>query len=110
MKKFLVLYRMNMAVMSTMMSENPELAKKGQEEWGVWMKNHMADFADPGGPVGKNTQVGAGGATEASNDIAGYTIFKAESKEALLKLLADNPHFTMPEATADVMEVFDMGM
>ena len=73
------------------------------------MKAHAADFADMGGPVGKNTHVTKDGATEMSNDVAGYTIFQAESKEALTALLADNPHFSMPGATVDMMEVVQMG-
>ena len=101
---------MDMAAMNKMMSENPEMGKKGMEEWGMWMKNHTADFADAGGPLGKNTQMSAAGAAEMTNDVAGYTIFNAESKEAVLALLADNPHFKMPGATADVMEVVNLTM
>ena len=101
---------MDMEAMKKMMAENPEAGKKGMEEWGMWMKKHMADFADPGAPVGKNTAMTAGGAVEKSNDIAGYTIMRAESKDAVVALLKDNPHFSMAGAVADVMEVVNMGM
>ena len=79
-------------------------------EWGMWMKDHAADLADMGGPVGKNTEMTAAGATEKSNNLGGYSVIQAESKEAAVKLLADNPHFKMPGATAEVMEVTTMGM
>lgn len=109
MKKFLVLYRMDAAEMQKMMKEWSEEDKKtGMEEWNVWQKNHMADMADPGAPAGKNTTVGASGAQEMSNDIAGYSVLKADSKEAVAKILEDNPHLKMPGATIDVMELMDM--
>ena len=110
MKKFLVLYRMDMAAMRKMMAENPEMGKKGMEEWGMWMKNHMADFADPGAPTGKNTEVSANGAVEKSNDIGGYSILQAESYEAAAAILKDNPHLKMPGATVDLAELMQMGM
>ena len=99
---------MDMAMMNKMMKENPEMGKKGMEEWGAWMKKHAADFADAGGGIGKNTEVSASGGVEKSNDIAGYSILKADSKEAALAILKDNPHFTMPNATVDIAEVMVM--
>ena len=101
---------MDMDAMKKMMTENPEAGKKGMEEWGMWMKNHMADFADPGAPIGKNSQVSASGAADKSNDIAGYSIVQAESAEAAAKMLATNPHFQMPGATIDMAEIMQMGM
>ena len=47
MKKFLVLYRMDMAEMQKMMaSTSAEERKKGMGEWEVWMKKNMTSFAD----------------------------------------------------------------
>ena len=110
MKKFLVLYRMDMAAMKKMMEEtSAEDRRKGMEEWGVWMKKNMANFADGGAPLGKNTQVSSSGAKEMRNDIGGYSILQAESAEAAAKILADNPHFKMPGAVVDVMEAVPMG-
>jgi hypothetical protein len=109
MKKFLVIYRMDMAAMKKMMeTSTDEQRKAGTAEWGAWMAAHKADFADLGGPIGKNTQVSASGTKESSNDIAGYSIAQADSKEAVVAMLAGSPHFKMPGATADVMEVFVM--
>ena len=60
MKKFLVLYRMDMAEMQKMMaSTSAEERKKSMGEWEVWMKKNMASFADHGGPVGKTKQAAA---------------------------------------------------
>ena len=100
---------MDMEAMKKMMTEStPEDRQKGMDEWKSWMAAHAADMADMGGPVGKNSHVTKEGATEMSNDIAGYTVFQSESKEALTALLADNPHFSMPGATVDMMEIVSM--
>jgi YCII-related domain-containing protein len=109
MKKFLVLYRMDMAEMQKMMSStSAEERKKSMGEWEVWMKKNMASFADHGGPVGKTKQVAASGAIDTKNDIGGYSIVQAESQEAAAALFADNPHLTMPGATVEVMEIMPM--
>ncbi|MBI2610713.1 hypothetical protein HYW60_02135 [Candidatus Kaiserbacteria bacterium] len=109
MKKFLVLYRMDMAAMQKMMQEtSAEDRKKSMGEWAEWMKKHMANFADAGAPVGKTTHVTSSGATDTSNDIGGYSIVQAESKEAAAALFADNPHLQMPGAIVELMEIVPM--
>ena len=110
MKKFLVLYRMDMGEMQKMMaSTSAEDRKKSMGEWEVWMKKNMASFADHGGPVGKTKQASAkGGVADIKNDIGGYSIVQAESHEAAATLFANSPHLTMPGATVEVMEIMPM--
>jgi len=100
---------MDMAAMQKMMQEtSAENRKKSMQEWGEWMKKHMANFADAGAPVGKTTHVTSSGATDTSNDIGGYSIVQAESKEAAAALFADNPHLQMPGAIVELMEIVPM--
>ena len=109
MKKFLVLYRMDIAEMQKMMaSTSEEERKKSMGKWEAWMKKNMASMADHGGPVGKTKRVAASGIADIRNDIGGYSIVQAESHEAAAALFADNPHLTMPGATAEVMEIMPM--
>jgi hypothetical protein len=83
MKKFLVLYRMDIAEMQKpMASTSEEERKKSMGKWETWMKKHMASMADHGGPVGKTKRVAASGTTDIRNDIGGYSIVQAESHEA----------------------------
>ena len=101
---------MDIDAMKKMMEEtSKEEREKGMAEWGMWMKKHEADFSDMGGPTGKNSQVTKDGSNEMSNDIGGYSVVQAESKETVAAMLADSPHFTMPGAVVDVMEVLSMG-
>jgi hypothetical protein len=109
MKKFLVLYRMDVAEMQKMMaSTSEEERKKSMGKWESWMKKNMASMADHGGPVGKTKRVAASGTTDIRNDVGGYSIVQAESQEAAAALFADSPHLTMPGATAEVMEIMAM--
>jgi hypothetical protein len=109
MKKFLVLYRMDMAAMRKMMETmDKESQAKSMAEWGEWMKKNASSFVDGGAPVGKNWQVSAGGSKEESNDVGGYAIVQAESAEAAAKLMEGGPHLKMPGATCDVMEIVKM--
>ena len=101
---------MDVDEMKKMMSaSSADDRKKGMEAWATWMKNHTVDFADMGGQVGKNTQVSKSGSAEKSNDLGGYSVLLADSKEAAAALLADSPHFAMPGATVDLMEITSMG-
>jgi len=109
MKKFLVLYRMDIAEMQKLMaSTSEEDRKKSMGKWQAWMKKNMASMADHGGPVGKTRRVAASGITDTRNDIGGYSIVQAESQEAAAALFSDSPHLTMPGATAEVMEIMPM--
>lgn len=105
MKKFLVIYGMPAAAMAEMMkNSSPEEHKKGMDEWKQWMEANKDSFVDMGAPAGKNTRVTNEGATEVSNEIGGYSVMQAESKEDLIKVLAGNPHYNMPGAYIEVME------
>ena len=70
MKKFLVLYRMDMGEMQKMMaSTSAEDRKKSMGEWEVWMKKNNSSFVDSGAPVGKTKQTTKGGVADIKNDI-----------------------------------------
>jgi hypothetical protein len=109
MKKFLVIYRMDMEEIRKMMANtSPESQKESMAEWVAWMEANKASFADGGAPVGKNTKVSASGAAEESNDVGGYAIMQGDSKEDVARVLAGSPHLKMPSATCDVMEILPM--
>lgn len=109
MKKFLVLYRMDLAAMHKMMeSMSKEDQAKSMGEWTTWMQANAAQFTDPGAPVGKNMQVTGAGVSQVSNDLAGYSVVQADSVEAATAFVATGPHMKMPGATCDVMELMPM--
>ena len=50
-------------------------------------------------------RVTKGGASPSTNDLGGYSILQAESKEALAETLKDHPHFMMPDGSIEVVEL-----
>ena len=105
MKKFLVLYRAPASSFAQMQKATPEQQKAGMEGWMTWSKKAAASIVDMGAPLGKSLRVTQGGAPPNPNDLGGYSILQAESKEALAETLKGHPHFTMPDGSIEVVEV-----
>jgi hypothetical protein len=53
-------------------------------------------------------RVRKGGASPSTNDLGGFSILQAESKEALAESLKGHPHFMMPDGFIDVIELTPM--
>jgi hypothetical protein len=105
MKKFLVLYRAPTSSFEQMKSTTPEQQKAGMDAWMTWSKKAASSIVDMGAPLGKSLRVTKTGASAATNDLGGFSIMQAESKEALAKALEGHPHFMMPEGFIDVVEL-----
>jgi hypothetical protein len=105
MKKFLVLYKASAAAFAQMMKATPEQQKAGMDGWMAWSKKAAASIVDMGAPLGKSLRVTTAGSAPATNDLGGYSILQAESKEALAETLKGHPHFTMPDSSIEVIEL-----
>ena len=106
MKKFLVLYRAPTSSFDQMKSATAEQQKAGMDAWMTWMKKAASSIVDMGAPLGKSVRVASSGAASTStNDLGGFSILQAESKEALAETLKGHPHFMMPEGFIEVVEV-----
>ena len=104
MKKFLVLYKAPIASFEQMKKATPEQQKAGMEAWMTWSKK-SASIVDMGAPLGKSLRVTPGGASAVANDLGGYSVLQAESKEALAESLKDHPHFMTPKGIIEVIEI-----
>ncbi len=107
MKKFLVLYMAERAMLEEMMKNaTPEQQKKGMEAWMTWMGAHKASLVDGGAPLGKTKRVDAKGASDTTNEVCGYSIVQAESAAAATKMFGkDQPHVQMPGAWVEIIEI-----
>jgi hypothetical protein len=106
MKKFLVLYKASPAAFKKMMeSSTPEQQKAGMDAWMAWGKKAASSIVDMGAPLGKALKVTPTSAAPVTNDLGGYSILQAESKEALAETLKGHPHFMMPDGTIEITEV-----
>lgn len=109
MKKFLVLYKAPLSSFEQMKKATPEQQKAGMDSWMAWGKKAAGSIVDMGAPLGKSLRVTKGGdASSITNDLGGYSILQAESKEALAATLKEHPHFMMPEGTIEIIEFLPM--
>jgi hypothetical protein len=106
MKKFLVLYKASASAFDQMKKSTPEQQKSGTEAWMAWGKKAGSSIVDMGGPLGKAMRVTKGGAASpVTNDLGGFTLMQAESKEALAESMKQHPHFMMPDSTIEIVEM-----
>jgi hypothetical protein len=107
MKKFLVLYKASTEAFQQMMkSATPEQQKAGMEAWMTWSKKAASSIVDMGSPLGKSVCVAKGGAVSpVANDLGGYSVMQAESKEALAATMKEHPHFMMPDSSIEIIEL-----
>ena len=108
MKKFLVLYKAPTASFEQMKKATPEQQKAGMDAWMTWSKKASGSIADMGAPLGKSLRVTNSGASPLTNDLGGYSILQAESKEALTETLKGHPHFMTPDGFIEVVEIMPL--
>jgi hypothetical protein len=105
MQKFLVLYKSSPAAFDKMRKATPEQQKAGMDAWMNWSKKAASSIVDMGGPLGKSLRVTPDGSSPTSNDLGGYSVLQAESKEALAATFKGHPHFMMPESWIEIVEL-----
>lgn len=109
MKKFLVLYKASASAFEQAMKSTPEQQKAGMEVWMAWGKKAASSIVDMGAPLGKALKVTPGGTSPIKNDLGGYSILQAESKEALAEALKGHPHFMMgSDSSIEITELMPM--
>jgi hypothetical protein len=110
MKKFLVLYRAPLTswdkAKAAQASMTPEQGKEMMAKWQAWIGGAKSSLVDLGQPAGKSVRVTPGGVVAERNDLGGYSIMQAESKEQLGETLKNHPHFhSMKDGSIDVVEL-----
>jgi hypothetical protein len=106
MKKFLVLYKASADGFQQMMKATPEQQKAGMAAWMAWSQQAGPSIVDMGGPLGKSARVGKSGEVSAvANDLGGFSIMQAESKEALAATMKGHPHFMTPDSSIEIVEM-----
>ena len=111
-KKFLVLFLIPVAVMDGWAKTDPTEKKAAEDklkgEWDAWMKERAAMILSTEA-AGKTKRVTAAGVTDARNDIVLTSIVQADSHEAAAKAFEGHPHFQIPQASIEIMELRPMG-
>ena len=109
MKKFLVLYQATVPVSEQMKNATAEQAKAGMDAWMSWAGRVGSGIVDMGSPVAAAAKVTGSTQTGTANgQVGGYSILQAESKDGLMGLLKNHPHFMAPGASIEVFEFLPM--
>jgi len=109
MKKFLVLYQSTASAAEQMKHASPEQMKAGMDAWMAWSTRVGSGIVEMGSPVMPTATVDAHAHASASQShVGGFSILQAESKDALLGLLKNHPHFMAPGASIEVHEFLPM--
>jgi len=90
--------------------KSPEEGAEHMQKWKAWVGSLGDALANPGTPFGKTKTVSSGGVSDGgrSNRLTGYSIVKADSMDAALKMAKKCPH--LKYGTIDVAEAMEMGM
>lgn len=78
------------------------------EGWMAWRDKNAASIVDQGAPLGKSLRVTTTEAAPMVNDLGSFTIFQAESQEALAAILKDHPHLRSAERFIEIVEMVPM--
>lgn len=80
--------------------------REGMEAWQAWAEKNKNRIVEMGGPLSKTKRIDAQGVSDRRNQLAAFTIVKAESQEEAANLFLNHPHFTIfPGDGVEVMEV-----
>jgi hypothetical protein len=83
--------------------------RAGMEAWMKWGRDHEKSIVANGGPLGRTKRVSRDGIKDVRNNLAAYTVVRAESQEEAAKMFQDHPHFTIfPGDGVEIMEVLPM--
>lgn len=86
-------------------STRQEREQAGMQAWGRWGEQNAAVIVSDGAPLGKTKRVSALGIADVRNEMAAYTVVRAESHEAAARLFVNHPHFTIfPGEAVEIME------
>ena len=112
MKNYMAVYTGNPSAFENYQKQFPDPEKrkandkKGMDAWMKWGKDHAKSVVEHGGPLGKTKRVTKDGIADVRNNLAGYTVVKAESQEEAAKMFLNHPHFTIfPGDGVEIMEV-----
>ncbi len=92
--------------------KKPEAERKEAEatmkaDWDAWVLAHKDSILNTIG-LGKTKRVSASGVEDVKNDMMMSSYVQGESVEAVAELFKNHPHFTIPEATIEIMEARQM--
>ena len=91
-----------------LMNVSPKEMKQGMEIWLAWFEKWKNAIIDGGTPLGKGIHFTKNGDSKGKIEVIGYSIVEAKDMAVAKKMLANHPHFMMPKASIEVLEMMPM--
>jgi len=88
-------------------AERKEAEAKMKTEWDAWMEANASMVLNTIA-LGKTKRVSAEGVADVRNDMMLSSYVQGESAEAVAEAFKNHPHFGIPGATIEIMEVRPM--
>ena len=88
-------------------AERKEGEAKMKTEWDAWLAANKDTVLNTIA-LGKTKRVSKEGVEDAKNDMMMSSYLQGESAEAVAEIFKDHPHFVIPGATIEIMEVRPM--
>ncbi len=86
-------------------AERKQIEAEGVRAWTQWVETHRASLVEIGAPLGKTKRVSRQGVEDIRNNLAAFTVVRAESYEDAAKLFENHPHFAIfPGDSVEIME------
>lgn len=92
----------------------PESQRKTKEQngmaaWKAWADKYQGAIVYMGGPLSKTKKVSNDGISDISNELAAFTVVRADSPEAAARMFENHPHFAIfPGEAVEVMPVLQI--
>jgi hypothetical protein len=108
MGKFMLLYTAPVSAEQQMANASPAEMEAGMKPWMEWFGKLGPALVDGGAPLGHGTSVSPQGSSPSSLHVGGYSIIEAADLSAAKSMVDSHPHFMMPGATVEILEVMPM--
>jgi len=80
--------------------------QQGIAAWKAWADKYHGAIVYMGGPLGKTKKVSSAGIADVSNELAAFTVVRADSQEGAARMFQNHPHFAIfPGDAVEVMPV-----
>ena len=87
-------------------AERDAKEQQGVAAWNAWMDRHRDAIVSAGGPLGKTRLIDAQGIRDVTNALCAFTVVRASSHEAAVRMFENHPHYSIfPGDAIEVMPI-----
>ena len=108
MNKYMVLYLAPVTADDMWQNISAEESEGIMALWMAWFKKHEDAILEGGSPLGNGMNFTKTGRSNPQSQATGYNIMQAADLNSAQAMLSDHPHYMVPGASIDVLEMMSM--